>query len=320
MKRLFSSLFASRKNATTCRSSAARSRSVRLQVESLEQRELPAHLVPVATPQVVQVNQAAINTLIARGAAEPASNEAAAISDFNQAWDLANKPGAENPGAFVALAEAWARLSPPSDYNGYIADVYYNEAIGACYDWMDPQPALDGTLATGSGSNYAYGLQQLRGVIAAGAAGGALSDLLAGSYPSRASYVTASSANAAAYVSLLDDQYAPPMAGGTWQANLGGVDITYTLTQYVGYASGTVTAGTRTGTITETNIQDQGNNWYGSFFTIQWSDGTTQQGYAYQNAETSGQMALSLWSSGGWSPYFFATRTSSVGWTAASPG
>ena len=42
-----------------------------------------------------------------------------------------------------------------------------------------------------------------------------------------------------------------PLAAGTWQVNIGGVNVTYTLTQYVGYAYGSITAngtGIATGT------------------------------------------------------------------------
>jgi hypothetical protein len=285
-----------------------RQHQARLRVETLEGREVPAVLTPVAAPASVGRTDAQIGQLIASAARVFRTNESLALSDLGQAWSLASK--AENPGRLEQLAAEWSVLpAAASGYNGYNADVYYNQAIGACYYWMAPE------YGTGSGTDYAYGIEELRAVIGAGAG---LAGELGRQAPNApyARYVTGSSNSAAGYLYQLDARTIPPIAGGTWQVNIGGVSVTYTLTQNVGYASGKITDDHRTGTITETSIQPVGGNWFGSYFTIQWSDHTTQKGIAFGNAETSGEMTLYLYLSNGYSAPITATRVSGAGWTS----
>jgi len=286
-----------------------RQNQARLRVETLEGREVPAVLTAVRPPASVARPDDDIVKLIRSAAAVAGTNESQAISDLSQAWSLASE--AESPVRLAQIAAQWSALpAAASGYNGFIVDNFYSQAVSACYYWMAP------LYGGASGTDYAYGIQELRVVINEA---GALARELEMQEPNApyARYVTGTSENAAAYLEQLDERNIPPIAGGTWQVNIGGVEVTYTLTQNVGYASGKITDGHRNGTITETSIQPMRGNYFGSFFTIQWSDHTTEQGFAYGSAETSGEMTLYLYSpTAGYSAPFTATRTSGAGWTS----
>jgi hypothetical protein len=314
MYRLFSSLFANRTPRSQRRRSPARSAGLRL--EPLEGRELPAVIAAGEVPQNVARNQAAINTFLGDGdRARAAGNEALAVTYYNDAAKTAFD--FHNPTASFQLAQRWAALG--GSYYSSVAATYYSYAVGECYYWMEPNQG------TGSGTDYAYGYHQLKDSVIRSA--GTLEREL-GSTSSPAESVRNLAENAASYVSLLDEaqQYAPPMAGGTWQVNIGGVEFTYTITQHVGYAAGKITGGGRTGSIDYTNIQPIKGypNWFGTTFTINWSDGTKLEGYAEQYAGNnrsfnSGEQLIALKGNTGYSNFFTATRTSAKGWTAAGP-
>jgi hypothetical protein len=286
-----------------------RQSKARLRVETLEGREVPAVLTAVGAPGLVARTDKAIVDLLNKEAADAGTNESLAISELSEAWSLASQT--ENPVRLAQIAARWSALpAAASGYNGFITDNFYGQAVSACYYWMAPLYGGE------SGTDYAYGIQELRVVIGEA---GALAANLERQEPNAlyAPYVTGTGENAAAYLEKLDARSIPPIAGGTWQVNVGGVNVTYTLTQNVGYASGKITDGHRTGTITETSIQPMKGNFFGSFFTIQWSDHTTQQGFAYGSAETSGEMTLYLYSAtAGYSAPYTATRTSGAGWTS----
>jgi hypothetical protein len=290
MTRLFASLFAARRGSREARSAAPPRRRVRLRIEPLEGRDLMA-IVPLGpTPTAVATTIGTISTLVETGIAEAPRNENLAITYFNLAASLAQRT--HNPTGLLAVAAGWTFLPPgTSDFPGTVAVNFYSQAIAAAQYWISPQEG------PGSGSDYAWGCGAMQQVINfAGALEGALS-------ASNASTVAWSAETNQVALSNMTDQEVPPIAGGTWSAYFGGVYVTYTLNQYVGYASGPCTWNGQQAEITQAHIYDRSTEntgipegtWFGSSFTVvvQTSQGpSTITGYAQGSPQFSNEMFL----------------------------
>jgi hypothetical protein len=316
MIRFFSSLFSDRHNSSKRRVRAARCRSVRYQVESLEVRELMAVVPAGATPAVVSTNHNTILWYVFEGFQERTSNENLAITYFNDAAKLADQ--AHDPMGLEDIALGWSTLPAGSDgYPGTVAVNFFSQAIGAAEYWLDPQEGA------GSGADYAWGSNQLQSVITAG--GPLAANLIAASETGAASTVTWLAENNQAWLSNMTDQIIPPIAAGQWEANVGGVNVTFTLNQYVAYASGPCTWNGVQAEITQTRIVDyhtvtpseSAGVWFASPFTVV-NDQTGQTiatGWALQTPQFSNDMFLYLdMPNGQLSPPILATRVSGNGW------
>jgi hypothetical protein len=293
MNRLFSSLFAGRNNSPVYRASASRKRSVFAQVEGLEQRWLPAVLAPGTAPAVVTSSESGprgSENLIARASRDVRRDETLAVTLLNDAAKLADD--AHDPIALAQIAIEWARMKPGrSGYSGTTSANFFSQALGAAYYWMEPDQG------SGSGADYARGSNQLTGVINQALGSGGIVEILSGAESTRdtAEGVQALAENASNYASTLDDMAVPPIAGGTWQVNIGGDDITFTITQSNDgtRADGLVANTTNQvyGTIADTTIQAIGNNWYRGSITLTWSNtGGSLTGLAEGDAEDSNHM------------------------------
>ena len=316
MNRLFSSLFADRRNSQKTRATATRKRSGCFQVETLEGRQLLASIfIPAGqTPPTVAAVHNAVLTDVYNGYLERNSNENGAITLYNEAAGLAGN--AHDPLGLEDVALGWANL-PASSWTGWAADNFVVQAIAAAQYWVSP---LEGQ---GSGTDYAWGCSQYQAVLNQSRA---VSNTLrwAGSVNnSDANSIDWLAENNQNYLLNMTEQFAPPLAAGSWQVNIGGVNVSYTLTQYVGYAYGQITANGRVGKITETSIRDMSQTnssvspgtLFGSAFTINWNDGTTQKGYAEQSPQNSGQMYLYFLQSNNQYVYAgTANRTAGTNW------
>jgi hypothetical protein len=206
-----------------------------------------------------------------------------------------------------------------SGYSGTASANFFSQALGAAYYWMEPDQG------TGSGADYAWGSNQLTRVIDEALGSGGIVERLNGAESTRgtAEGVQALAENANGYASTLDDMAVPPIAGGTWQVNIGGDNITYTITQSNdGFRADGLLANTTTqvyGNIADTAIQAIGNNWYRGNITLTWSNtGGSLTGRAEGNAEDSNHMWLYILDPATNTFYtpVIATRTSGDGWTA----
>lgn len=316
MKRFLSSLFAGRRDSDKSRTSTSRKRIARVQVEPLEGRELMSVVPAGGTPTVVANVHNQILTDVNTGYQYRNSNEGVAIAWYNAAAVLAG--AVHDPLGLEDVSIGWANLPARSDGStGWGAENFYVQAIAAAAYWYNP------TEGAGSGTDYAWGTFQLQQVI--NQANNVSNTLLWTGAVNRsyASGIVWLAENNQIYLNNMTDQFAPPLAAGSWQLNVGGVTLSYTLTQYVGYAYGQISGNGRQGTITETAIRDMNqqnskiapNTLFGSAFTIKWNDGTSQTGYAEQSPQNSGHMYIYYLQSN--NQYIFAGtayRTSGTGW------
>jgi hypothetical protein len=315
MKRLLSSLFADRRNSHSGRTSANRNRKAQISVEALEGRQLLALL----TSPIPASAHAQIMWQIAVGDSVKQSNEGLAISWYNAAWDEAEEY--HDPEGMFHIAASWASLPGGSDdWTGWAAENDYSQAIALATYWFDP---LEGP---GSGADYAFGAAWWGAVIENGQslANGVNSSggVSPNSYADGILWLSQN--NAIAWQNMIA-QSVPPIAAGTWQLNVGGTNISFGLTQYVGLVTGSVYDGVngRSGDFQANDLVDlhpqtDPGEWYGAYFQItNWNDGSgATSGFAMQDVQNSNQMCIFIYESGSqqWVYLGAANRTDGTNW------
>ncbi len=311
MKNLFSSLMASHKSSPKRGDSQSRSRQSQPRVEGLEQKALMTYILPggqqlVGNPSpgtpLPQLSTAMgaitanrVEPLIKDGETEWVKGESY-HSLAENLWSQAYSIAVDNRDVQGQLnvANAWAAYTS----DGYMASADYAQALGEAYYWAYPD------YGTGSGSSFRYGYDEIIAVINDY---GTLKAALSGS-SSNDSYVESIYANAenaydTSYLSLnkLMDQNTPSVLGGTWDADIGGVNVIFTINQYAGASTGTFTTSLgKEGSVSGsgfTILPHGSNGWYYGYFEATYNDGTGSPmvGYASISIDASNHMELSLW-------------------------
>jgi len=213
-----------------------------------------------------------------------------AESYWNEAYDKAIDT--RNVQGELEVANAWAGLAG----NGWVASREYAQALGDAYYWAYPD------YGTGSGSNWRYGYDEVAAVINDA---GPLERALSGN-SDNAGDVESIQANAVnayntSYLTLTQalEQNQPPVMGGTWSANIGGVTVAFTINQYSGASTGTFSTSLGTsGTVNGwgfTILPRGSNGWYYGSFEVEYSTGAVVDGYASISIDATNHMELSLW-------------------------
>jgi hypothetical protein len=247
------------------------------------------------------------------------SNQGLAVTYYNDAADLAD--AAHDPMGLEDIAIGFADLGARSDgANGTAASNFYVQAIAAAEFWLDPNEGI------ASGTDYAWGSNQWQSVISSATTVANTLRYYGASNYGAANSIMALAENNQISLNTMTSQAAPPLAGGVWQANIGGTNVTYYLTQHDGRVTGSVTENGRTGDFNEVTIIDMSTRWAntpvnttfgGQFVVNNWNNGgSPTYGYATQSSQDSGHMTIYLWNGTQYIDMGIATRVSGYGWSS----